>query len=227
MRKKFIAIFLLLNLSILVNLSIISNAEDEKRPDWVLDPDEQKEFLEDFELYDEESSTYEDPIYKKKVDVWWQIWLSPKGCTDAPPCTAIFGIAYFESEEPITQEDLDDFKDTIESLNVEIEDVTDDVANAAYAIVYKMTVTNASLYFGFVIFNTMKNYLLVVQVDLQLSSGDDLNIKPAADIGNKVQDLLVATGEAAKILAIPGYDLMLIVGIIGVISTILILKKKY
>ena len=106
-------------------------------------------------------------------------------------------------------------------------DITDLVPNALAAFMYNMS----GLYMGFAIINTRKHIISTAQLSIIPPSSSGEGIKTPIELSSKgvdaTQDLLIAAGNAAGALSIPGYDLLIFLGISGVITAGIILRKKY
>ena len=195
-------------------------AQMESRPNWALTESD----MSDYELYLEESETYEDPNSDAKLEAWYQIWVKPSGCIEDGSCNAVVGAVYAESNQAATNEDLQAIKNAFEQYS-EFEDITSEVPYAALAFVYEQDYGyGASISGGLAIFNTKKHMVSVAEATVAQTSAPKASASTSLD---NLKEILIASGQKAQaaLQTIPGYEVMILLGIMGSVSAILIFKK--
>lgn len=229
MNKKYIAILLLSCLFLTSFMGTFVTAAE--RPDWALDPEGSTNVAEDYELYEEETieftNWYEDP--SEIVNVWYQYWISPKDCDEDGSCNAIIGIAYLNFSEQISDDYAQDFEDALDTWGDNLEDITDEVPYARFAYMLNMSYSGVEALMGFCVYESLKHATIFVSAsNLPSSSASSGDIGVAGEVSTAMKDLMVASGEAAQsaLGMIPGYNVLLTIGILGAVSAVIIYRKK-
>jgi hypothetical protein len=203
-------------------------AINEGAPIWVLDPTTHSDHLTDYDLIISNDSIGDAGLGSSYVSVsgWYQVWVGPKGCMSSGPCTSIIAIVYLEISIEFPDLAIEFMKSGFQSY-LNFTDITSQVPNALAAFMYNMS----GLYMGFAIMNTRKHIISTAQLSVipPTSSGEGTKspIELSAPAKDATKDLLIAAGNAAGALSIPGYDLLIFLGISGVITAGIILRKKY
>jgi len=182
---------------------------------------------------------YSFPSYSfTNVTGWFQVWGLPDGC-NISTCTTLLTIGYMELEEAIpTQymnaETMQAAMDAIPGgSGITFTDVTSEVPNCEFAYVMNITIGFA-MTVGMAVFEGGKKYGyfmsfagMPVPSSSASGSGDDFGIglQASASTTEEMTTLMGALGSAHP-PGIPGYDLLIFLGLAGAISTVVIIKKR-
>ena len=200
-------------------------------PLWALDPDAHAEHLDGYVLLYEFEVAF--PGYDgNNITGWFQYWGIPKGC-NVSTCTGVLTIGYIEMTTALPTSQMN--KETLEAAfeaigtSVILTDVTADVPNAVFAYTLNYTIFTMEIMMGMAVFEEGKNYAMFAVFDglvPSASASDGLGISTSsAATSADMKGLMVAVGNAVP-PAIPGYDLLIFLGLAGAISTFVIIKKR-
>ena len=204
-------------------------------PTWALDPESHAANLGDWELLLEMS--YEFPSFTfTNVTGWFQVWGKPDGC-NISTCTTILTLGYIELEEalPTQYMNADTMQAAMDAIpggsGITFTDVTAEVPNAVFAYTMNITV-GFSMVIGMAVFEGGKKYGyfmsypgMAIPSSSSSSSGDiGIGLQSAASTSD-MTEIMSALGNAFP-PGIPGYDLLVMLGLVGAISTLVIVKKK-
>ena len=236
MKKTMVSAIFLVSIILLMSSSNIL-AINEGAPVWALDPTKDAQYLADYDLLYANNNFSTDfsglGSYGSSIQVnisgWFQVWGGPKGCAPGS-CAVIVAISYIETSFKIPDIAFPYLKNIFASAPG-FEDITSQVPNAALAYMYN---GSGGFYFGMAYLNTGSNFIMTIQYNSSAwvtpsSSGDSKSsLKLSSASGEQAtKDLLIAAGNAAGVLnGIPGYDLLIFLGVSGIISAGIILKKK-
>ena len=163
------------------------------------------------------------------VTGWGQGWVAPTGCNATGTCTAGFMLQYMEFSEAFPEASLTALKNAMSAYTA-FEDVTADVPGAAFAAVATI---GGIVVIGYAILSTMKHFIIGGAYNLGVFSADDgeAEISPSSATADAaaMKEGFVAVGTHASAvlgLGIPGYDLLLILGLVGAVSAIMVIRKR-
>jgi hypothetical protein len=201
-------------------------AINEGAPIWALDPTTHAEHLTDYDLMIANATFTDAGLGSSYASVsgWYQVWVGPKGCNATASCTSIIALSYIEISIEYPDLAIGLMKSLFQSY-LNFTDITSEVPNAVAAFMYNLS----GFYMGFAVFNDRKRILSVVQlsfIPFMSSGGGGSSIQLSSAGATATKDLMIAAGNAAGAVAIPGYDLIAIMGVTSVIATGIIIRKK-